>query len=91
VTGVLANGKYNDAKDKCSPNCSDDDVSSGKTMALTSTVLTGVAVVSIGVGAVLYFTNQPSSAEKAAKKNHTPKWAVAVGPNNASASAFWRF
>src|SRR5262249_32596663 len=77
LTGVLAKGEYDDAKDKCSPHCSDSDVKSGKSLALISTVLTGAAVVSASVGAVLYFTNQPSH-EKTAKKKHTPQWAVAV-------------
>jgi hypothetical protein len=91
ITGVIANGKYNDAKDSCSPNCTDDDVSSGKTMALTSTILTGVGLVSAGIGAVLLFTNGPSS-EKAAKLP-PPRWDVGFGvaPGGAAASARWRF
>jgi tetratricopeptide (TPR) repeat protein len=60
VTGVLAQQEYNDAETSCKPSCSDDEVSSGKSLALTSTILTGVAVVGIGVGVTLWLI-QPSA------------------------------
>ena len=90
LTGVLANGEYNDAKDTCSPRCTDDDVSAGKTLALTSTILTGVAVVSASIGAVLYFTGKPSTQEKA---KPAPRFnlGLSVAPGGASAAASWRF
>jgi tetratricopeptide (TPR) repeat protein len=88
LTGVLAQSEYDDAESSCAPNCSDDDVSSGKTLALTSTILTGVAVVGVGVGAYLFFTGQPS--ERAARAR---RWDVSVdvGPTRAGAHALWRF
>jgi len=91
VTGLIAKGKYDTAKDECSPNCSDDDVSAGKTMAMTSTILTGVALVSAGIGAVLLFSNAPSN-EKAARKP-PPRFDVGFGvlPGSAAASARFRF
>jgi Tetratricopeptide repeat len=85
ITGVLAKGEYDSKKDSCSPHCSSDDVSSGKTLALTSTVLTGVAVVSASIGAVLLFTNS-SSQEKAAKKPPA-RWAVGFSPTRGGAAA----
>jgi hypothetical protein len=56
VTGIMAKGEYDDAKDSCSPNCSEDELSSGRTLALTSTILTGAALVGAGVGVTLLFT-----------------------------------
>lgn len=92
LTGVLAKGEYDDAKDQCSPRCTDDDVSAGKTLALTSTILTGVAVVSASIGAVLYFTSKPATSEKAAR---IPPRRFDVGfgvaPGGAAAQASFRF
>lgn len=90
LTGVLANGEYNDAKDQCSPRCTDDDVSAGKTLALTSTILTGVAVVSASIGAVLYFTGKPASQEQARKPQRF-NVGLGVAPGGAAAAASWRF
>lgn len=84
LTGFLAKGEYDDAKKSCSPHCSNDDVSAGKTLALTSTILTGVAVVSAGVGAVLLFSQHPS--EKSAKKP-APRWSVGFAPLPKGAAA----
>ena len=87
LTGLLANGEYNDAEDSCSPNCSDDDVSTGRTLALTSTILTGVAVVSAAVGAVLFFGSSPDEQARSAR----PSVAVGIAPGAAAAQARWRF
>jgi hypothetical protein len=53
ITGAIALAEHSDAKDSCSPGCTDSQLSAGRTMSLTSTVLTGVAVVAGGVGVVL--------------------------------------
>lgn len=90
ITGVLANGEYNDAKDSCSPRCTDSDLSSGKTLALTSTILTGVAVLSASVGAVLYFTAKPAS-EVRARRPQRFDLGFGVTPSGAQASGRWRF
>ena len=59
ITGLLANGTYSDLEAACPGGvCPPDrasDVSAGKSMALVSTVLTGLAVVAGGVGVVLLF------------------------------------
>jgi hypothetical protein len=81
VTGIVANAKYQDAKDHCSPNCTDDQVSSGKTMALVSTIATGVAIVGAGVGVTLLLTSSSSSSATAA-----PRLRIAVGPQGPQAS-----
>jgi hypothetical protein len=86
LTGVLAQTEYDDAKAGCAPNCTDDDVASGKSLAVTSTILTGVAVVGVSIGAVLWFTGEPRRTGRAG-------WDVRVGgaPHGARAEALWRF
>ena len=64
VTGILANDQYQDAKENCSPNCQDSELSSGRTLAVVSTVATGVAVVGAGFGLVLWLS--PPSSDAAA-------------------------
>jgi Tetratricopeptide repeat len=90
LTGVLAQSEYNDAKDSCSPGCTDDEVSTGKSMALTSTVLTGVAVVGVGIGAALLFTGG-SKSEAPPASSRLPRFVVGIGPRAASAQASWSF
>jgi tetratricopeptide (TPR) repeat protein len=57
VTGYLADSEWRHARDTCSPHCSDTELSSGRTLAWTSTALTGVAVVGVGVGLTLLLTS----------------------------------
>ena len=87
MTGVLASGEHSDLKDSCAPNCTDDEVSTGKTLAITSTILTGVAVVTGAIGAVLFFGS--SSEEQA--QHHGPQVGFAVTPHAGLANARWRF
>jgi tetratricopeptide (TPR) repeat protein len=89
VTGLLAKGKYDDAKSECSPNCRDADISSSRNLALTSTVLTGVSVVAAGVGVALLLTSSGGNQERAAKSG--TDIALSLGPRGAAASAAWRF
>jgi hypothetical protein len=88
ITGLVANGKFNDAEKNCKPNCSDDKVSSIKSMAIVSDVLTGVAVVGVGVGAVLFFTAKPSDEPTAGVK---PILRAGVGPGGGKLEATWHF
>jgi hypothetical protein len=81
VTGLVANGKYQHAKDRCSPNCTDDQISSGKTMALVSTIATGVAIVGAGVGVTLLLTTSSSGSATAAARVR-----IAMGPEGPLAS-----
>lgn len=89
VTGVLANGKYNDAKNTCSPHCTDDQISSSKTLALSSTILTGVAVVGVGIGLTLLLTS--GSTHEHAQAAALPQVLVGFGPRGAAANAAWSF
>jgi hypothetical protein len=95
LTGVLAKGEYDDAKDSCSPNCTDDDLKSGRTLALTSTVLTGVAVVSASIGAVLLFTSKSDSEKVSSRRSRrtssAPRVFLGIAPSGAMAGAGWGF
>jgi hypothetical protein len=87
ATGLIAKSKYDDAKSSCGTVCTDDQVSSSRTFAITSTVLTGAAVLGVGLGvALLLTTESESDVGKSA-----PRVDVAVGPQAAAASAVWRF
>jgi len=90
VTGYLAESEYQDAKDECSPNCSDDDVRSGRTLAWTSTILTGGAVVGVGIGLALLLQSDEEGPVPATA-THIPEVGVGVGPAGVAANARWRF
>jgi hypothetical protein len=47
VFGSMAKGDLDDLKDSCSPNCSDDDTSSGKTKALIADISLGVGIAGL--------------------------------------------
>jgi tetratricopeptide (TPR) repeat protein len=89
VTGIVANGKFKDAEKTCKPNCSDSTVSSIKSMAVVSDILTGVAVAGVGVGAVLFFIAKPASPEAGASLR--PSIIAGTGPGGTKVEATWRF
>jgi hypothetical protein len=89
VTGLVAKGKFSDAEKTCKPSCSDGTVDSIKSMALVSDVLTAVAVVGVGMGAVLFFTAKPSSSEVAS--GPAPSLRAGVGPGGGKLDLTWRF
>jgi hypothetical protein len=88
VTGIVANGKYKDAEKQCKPSCPDSTVKSIESMALVSDVLTGVAVVGVGVGAILLLTAGGSHESATGTK---PSIAGGVGPQGGKLEATWRF
>ena len=87
LTGILASSEHSNAESTCAPNCSDDELSTGRTMALTSTILTGVGVVGVGIGAVLLLGGGNDHPEASSK----PRVQVSLGPSGAAAAASWRF
>jgi hypothetical protein len=87
ITGIVANSDYNDSKSSCSPACTDSQLSPGRTMALTSTILTGVAVIGVGVGVTLLLTSGPDPAQT----SFAPSLHLAGAPGAARADATWRF
>ncbi|HEY3497778.1 MAG TPA: tetratricopeptide repeat protein [Polyangiaceae bacterium] len=86
VTGILANSKYQSAKDECSPKCTDDEVSSGRTLAWVSTAATGVAILGAGLGVTLLLTSSGGSTAATA-----PALRVGFGPSGPRAEAAVRF
>ncbi len=86
VTGIIANNEYEHAKDHCSPNCTDAEVSSAKSMALVSTIATGVAIVGAGVGVTLFLVSSSSGSATSA-----PRVRVAMGPRGPQASLGFGF
>jgi tetratricopeptide (TPR) repeat protein len=86
VTGVLANGEYARAERDCSPHCTRSDVSTGKTLALVSTIATGAAIVGGGLGLTLLFTSSTSTA--AAPRTELR---VGMGGEGPRASVRYRF
>jgi hypothetical protein len=88
VTGLVAKSKYDDAEETCSPSCSSEQVSGSRTLAITSTALTGAAVLGVGLGVALLLTadSEPSNVGSA-----RPLVDVALGPRAACASATWTF
>lgn len=88
VTGLVAKGKYDDAKDSCSPSCRDSEVSSIKTMAWVSTAMTGVFVIGAGVGTWMLFSAKEPAPEKASFVPRASAWAL---PGGGAASATFRF
>jgi tetratricopeptide (TPR) repeat protein len=88
VTGIIAKGKYDDAKNSCGHRCSDAQLSSSRTFAISSTVLTGAAVLGVGLGVGLLLT---SDGDGDAVGSAAPRFDVALGPKLAAASALWSF
>jgi tetratricopeptide (TPR) repeat protein len=94
VTGIVAKGKYDDAKSSSGcgstpAGCTDDQISPIKSWALVSTVLTGVAVVGAGVGTYFYFAAKPPSAEQAT--GAMPRLTAGASAGGGGVSASWVF
>jgi tetratricopeptide (TPR) repeat protein len=88
ATGLIAKSRYDDAKQTCGHDCSDAQLSSSRTFAVTSTVLTGAAVLGVGLGVVLLLT---TNGDDEALGRSAPRFDVAVSPAAAAASAAWSF
>jgi len=88
VTGLMAKSEYDDLESSCKPNCTDDELGKSKNLALTSTILTAVAVVAGGVGATLLLT-QPAAPEAGALGR--PQIRIGFDTTSAKAHVGWRF
>jgi tetratricopeptide (TPR) repeat protein len=91
ITGLLAHGTYSDLQTACPDGlCPADrasDLSSGKGMALASTVFTGLAIVAGGVGLVLLLLDGDDTEAPAARA----RLELAPGPAPLGATARVRF
>ncbi len=88
ATGLVAKSKYDDAKKSCGHGCTGSQLSSSRTFAITSTVLTGAAVLGVGLGVALLLT---SKGDREELTRNAPRFDVALGPTAAAASAAWSF
>ena len=86
--GLMAKSKFDDAKSDCKPNCTDATVDKIERFALVSDILSGVAIVGVGIGTVLLLT-AGSSQEKPA--GAAPALRIGVGQRSALAEATLRF
>ena len=92
VTGIVANGKYNEADSGCAKTpqgCSDSEVAPIKDLALASTILTGVAVLGVGVGTYLLLTAKPKTAHSAV--GLMPVVSAGLTPRAGALAARWVF
>lgn len=87
VTGWGAQSEYDDLEGSCGGACSADQTSTGEALALTSTVLTGVAVVAVGVGALLWL----GADDEAKAQSSAPRLLVGAGQDGGYAEARWSF
>jgi tetratricopeptide (TPR) repeat protein len=91
ITGLVAHGTYSDLESACPggvcPPDRQSDLDSGETMALVSTVLTGLAVVAGGVGLVLLFVGGSDDEAPADRA----RLELAPGPTPLGATARVRF
>jgi len=85
VTGVVAKGKYDDAKSTCAPSCDDATVSSVKSAALVSDLFAGAAVVGAGIGTWLWLRATPS------RTGAVPVVVAAPSKDGGKLEATWRF
>jgi tetratricopeptide (TPR) repeat protein len=69
IVGLSAQSKYDELQDKCKPSCSESDVDSVKTRAVTSDVLWGMAAAAAVTTGVLYFLEGRSASKE---KPETP-------------------
>ncbi len=94
VTGLVAQGKYNSADDGCAKQvggCPDSEIQPIKTMALVSTILTGLAVVGAGVGTVLYFSGKPPVEHSASATGVMPRVSAGMAGTGGRMAATWVF
>ena len=79
LTGIFAQSEYDDAESGCSPTCTDEELSSGRALQLTSTLLTGVAVIGVGIGVTLLLVEPPARAGERAT-TASSHWLAATLP-----------
>ena len=88
--GVSGNSKRHALDDaNCKPACNSDDVDAAKKSFLLADISLGVAVVSLGVASILFFTRGPS--EPKPEPSGVASLTVDVAPTKGGGSALVRF
>jgi tetratricopeptide (TPR) repeat protein len=92
VSGALAWKKYGELEDGCGASgfCSEQEMQTGRTMAWVSTVLSGVAVVGLGVGVWLSLDEPPSPKAKSAATQQVHV-GLAYRPSGLTSQVSWSF
>lgn len=91
TTGVFAEVEYEDLEERCAPRCTPSQVRPGRTMQTASRVLTGVGVVTLGVGAWLWWETRGTPQAEGQAAVTSPRLDIAVGERSGVATATWRF
>ncbi len=79
LTGVMAKAEFNRLNDTCDAQCTREETHEGRTLALASTVLAGVAVLSGGAAIFAWLgdgTDPDDSAPASMSKHATPSHAT---------------
>lgn len=87
LTGVVADLEYQKAEKSCRDKCSNSKLETSKNLATTSTVLTGVSVLSVGVGLIWWLAADGGDDEHVAGSLVD----FSVTPRSAFAEASFRF
>ncbi len=94
LTGVFAKLEHDELTTNCKPSCTDNEIATGESLALTSTILTGVSVVTLGAGLIWWATadsGNESVARKPASTTALPDVNLQVSPTAGFAEAKWSF
>ena len=92
LTGVVAKLEHDALSTSCKPECTNSEVTTGESLALTSTILTGVSVVTLGAGLIWWATADSEQEASVAKSGEAlPSVSLGVTPEAGFAEARWRF
>lgn len=89
VTGIMAKAEHDNLENDCAPYCNKNQTSRGRSLALVSTILTGVAVVGAAGGVLLWMSADGGDEGQVATS--LPRVDLDVGRDQVRASAAWSF
>ena len=89
LTGILAQSEYSNAEASANRTAAMTSFRPAAPWPSTSTILTGVAVVGVGIGAALFFTG--ASEPEPVPAAGVPRVFVGIGPRGGGAQASWSF
>jgi tetratricopeptide (TPR) repeat protein len=93
VTGSSASSRFDDLEDTCARMCTREDTHAGRTLAVTSTVLSGLAVVAAGtaIWAWLDAPHAGANSRPSQQAARTPRFAVGYAGKQFMSRANWSF
>lgn len=91
ASGIMAMKEYQGLQDQCGVgHCSERETRTGRTMAWVSTVLTGVAVVGVGVGVWLTL-DAPDAVAAERQASEQVRIGLAYRPSGLTSEVSWSF